>query len=509
MITIANLPLPEQARVHGDATRELTGASLDSRAVQPGELFAALPGANVHGATFAHGVVERGVSAILTDAAGWQTLIASGTDLRDVTVIETPEPRTVLGALSAAIQHTDAGRPRLLGVTGTNGKTTTTFILDALLQALGERTGLIGTIATVIDGEAVSSVRTTPESPDLHALLAQMRAAHVTWCAMEVSSHALAQHRVDGAHFSVAGFTNLSQDHLDFHPTMEDYFEAKALLFTPQFSDSGVVVLADDWARRLARTAGVPITTISRNPADAPSFLVRDEADGHFTLIDSTGSLKPLKARSPLPGDFNVMNTALALVMLLNAGFDAHDLGRVAGDFTVAVPGRMEVVSEAAPRAIVDYSHTPDALENVLGGLTGEPLVVVVGAGGDRDGSKRRLMGQAVARLADVVIVTDDNPRSEDPSAIRAQVLAGVAEARAGGVARVGEHTVFEIASRHDAIACGVRLAGATGTLLVAGKGHETGQDVGGTVHPFDDRVQTREAIAAGNSAAQTGRVQD
>ncbi len=510
MMRIDELPLPAAARVHGDPARTIDGVSHDSRTTGARDLYAALPGSNVHGATFAPGLIAQGVSAVLTDAAGVELLRASGADLENVTIIEVEHPRAQLGDIAAAVYDTAQGLPQLLGITGTNGKTTTTYMIDALLRALGETTGVIGTIATLIAGQRQDSVRTTPEAPELHGLLARMRQAGVTWCAMEVSSHALAQHRVDGAHFDVAGFTNLSQDHLDFHPTMEDYFEAKAQLFTPQFSQRGVIVLADDWARKLARTSPIPVVTISRHALDAPDYLITDDTGDRFTITGGPGAglQTPLRASSPLPGDFNVMNAALAIVMLLQAGFAPAALAEVVDGFEVTVPGRMEVVSDSAPRAIVDYSHTPDALINVLRGLSGSPLVAVFGAGGDRDHSKRPLMGRAGAQYADTVIVTDDNPRSEDPAQIRAEVLAGVRAAIADGTARVAEADVREIASRAQAIATAVDLAGENGTVLVAGKGHETGQDVAGTVHPFDDRQQTREAVA-GRGSAGAGRVQN
>ncbi|WP_328698843.1 UDP-N-acetylmuramoyl-L-alanyl-D-glutamate--2,6-diaminopimelate ligase [Brevibacterium rongguiense] len=532
-----SLPLPPDAVIHGDGSRPVTGVSHDSRTTAPGELYAALPGANVHGARFAGALLAAGVSAVLTDSAGLRLLRESGADTSSAVLIEVGDPRAALGDIAAALSGTRGAPPRLLGITGTNGKTTTTYLLDALLGELGETTGVIGTIATSIAGVRQPSARTTPESPELHRLLAQMRSAGAGWCSMEVSSHALAQHRVDGAQFAVAGFTNLSQDHLDFHPTMEDYFAAKAQLFTPQFSQRGAVVLADDWARRLAREAQIPVVTISRTAADEPDYLVVEDAPGgagsggsaaeaagaeaaaartpggggHFDLVRRTGAPgaeQRMRVASPLPGDFNVMNAALAVVMLLEAGFAFDAVARAAGGFTAAVPGRMEVVSPAGPRAIVDYSHTPDALVNVLSGLQGAPLVAVIGAGGDRDHGKRPLMGRAAAQWADAVIVTDDNPRSEDPAAIRAAVLSGALEAVADGTARAARSDVCEVASRAQAIAEAVRRAGPAGTVLVAGKGHETGQEIAGTVHPFDDREQTREAVARAAGGARAGRVQ-
>ncbi|WP_029088697.1 UDP-N-acetylmuramoyl-L-alanyl-D-glutamate--2,6-diaminopimelate ligase [Brevibacterium album] len=512
---LSQLRLPPASRLSGGGDPEITGVSHDSRTAGPGDLWAALPGARVHGAEFAAEVLSRGVSAVLTDEAGLErmrALAARHLEAGEVAVIVAEHPRAVLGDLAAQVFGTEAhpDEPLLLGVTGTNGKTTTVFILDALLRALGRTTGLIGTVATEVAGVSVPSVRTTPEAPELHGLFAQMRAAGVEACSMEVSSHALAQHRVDGAHFASVGFTNLSRDHLDFHPTMEDYFAAKAELFTPGRARTGVVVVEDEWGARMAAAARVPVRTLSEDPAVRPDhLLVREAEPGRFRLRLSDGAV--IRATAPLPGAFNVTNTALALAMLHAAGESADALERAAAGLTVTVPGRMERVSAAAPLAVVDYSHTPDALDKVLAGLdgTGDPLVVVMGAGGDRDREKRPHMGRAAARRADVVIVTDDNPRSEDPAEIRAAVLAGAREALADGTARARPESVRECAPRGAAIELGVRLAGAGGTLLVAGKGHETGQEIAGTVHPFDDRARTRDALTSEGRFPAHGRVQD
>lgn len=509
---LSELELPAAVRVLGDPHLDVSGVSHDSRTVAPGDLYAALPGANVHGARFAPELLRSGVRAVLTDDAGLAAIRAalaeSGEDAlaERTTFLVVADPRAHLGHIAAQVRGTDRESPLLIGITGTNGKTTTTYMVDGLLTALGHTTGVIGTVATLIAGRRQSSVRTTPEAPELHALFARMREAGVDTCAMEVSSHALSQHRVDGAHFRVVGFTNLSQDHLDFHGSMEEYFAAKAQLFTPEFADSGVIVLADDWARRLADRAEIPVVTISRDPADAPDYRITDEADGAFTL---TGAGLSLRARSPLPGDFNVLNTALALVLLLRTGIEPAALAAHARTFGAPVPGRMEVVHPADPRVIVDYSHTPDAIAQVLAGLDGGPgpLAIVVGAGGDRDRGKRQAMGRAAATEADVVIVTDDNPRSEDPAAIRAAVLAGVEQALADGSARVPRTAVREIGPRAEAIAAGIAAAGAGGTLVIAGKGHETGQEIAGVVHDFDDREQTRAALASRGAETGTGRV--
>lgn len=490
--------LPGGAAVDGDANITVNGASLDSRTVSPGGLYAALPGANVHGAQFAQQALDRGAAAILTDPAG-RDLLPETAD--GVPVLTHPAPRAVLGDIAAAIYGTDPQSPVLFGITGTNGKTTSTFILDALLKKVGKTTGLIGTVATVIADQEQPSARTTPEAPDLHRLFKDMRDRGVEACSMEVSSHALSQHRVDGTHFTVAGFTNLSQDHLDFHGSMEEYYRAKALLFTPQFASRGVIVLADDWARQLVNDSQIPVVTVSSRPEDSADYTIVGVDGLDFTLRGPHGDIR---AHSPLPGDFNISNTALALAMVLESGAAADKLAEAAESFAVRVPGRMEVVSDEAPRAIVDYSHTPDAIEKALAGLSGEPLVVVCGAGGERDHGKRPLMGKAAAENADVVIITDDNPRTEDPASIRAEVISGARAAAAEGTSRAAADAIFEYASRREAIEAGVAAAGSTGTLLVAGKGHEPGQDYGDVKLPFDDREITRTAVSQRGSSTAT-----
>jgi len=480
----------------------VTGVCLDSRAVQPGDLYAALPGARTHGARFARQAAQLGARAVLTDPAGVDLAADSG-----LPALVVPDPRAVLGALAAWMFGGPAERMLMFGVTGTNGKTTTTSLLDGALRAQGRRCGLIGTVATWVLDERVDSVRTTPEATDLAALMALMVRRGVEVCSMEVSSHAISLGRVDGIRFDVAGFTNLSQDHLDFHPTMEDYFAAKAQLFTPQRAGHAVVCVDDEWGRRLAAIATIPVTTFTTTapsptvpePVDVPGagddagaaqwrvVCARPRAGGtDFTLLGPDDAR--IAAHCPLPGAFNVANTALALLMLVVAGI-SPDLAAQTLAQAPAVPGRMEPVGQGAPDvplAVVDYAHTPDAVATALRALRparGGPLVIVFGAGGDRDRTKRSKMGAQAARYADAVVVTDDNPRSEDPAQIRASVLEG-----ARSVGGDGAGTVLEVADRREAIATGVRLAGPEGIVLVAGKGHERGQEVAGVVHPFDDR---------------------
>ncbi|ROP43092.1 UDP-N-acetylmuramoyl-L-alanyl-D-glutamate--2,6-diaminopimelate ligase [Pseudokineococcus lusitanus] len=495
---------------------DVTGVTLDSRAVARGDLYAALPGARAHGADFAHDARAAGAVAVLTDAEGERRLRAAGQDLP---VVVAPDPRAVVGDLAARVHRTGTHRgdgpgPLLLGITGTNGKTTTAYLLEGALAAAGRTTGLVGTVETRVAGEVVASARTTPEAPVLHALLARMARAGVDVAALEVSSHALSLHRVDGLVVDVAGFTNLSQDHLDFHDGMEDYFAAKASLFTPERSRRGVVVVDDAWGRRLAQQASVPVTTVATAAGTPADWTAEVAPDGvgptgtDFVLAGPDGAR--LLLRAPLPGAFNVANTALAAVVLLEAGLAADE---VVGGLSQAgsVPGRLELVAPPAapdgtplaalPRVLVDYAHTPDAVAAALAAVrpsTAGRLVVVLGAGGDRDRGKRGPMGAAAARAADVVVVTDDNPRSEEPAAVRAAVLAGATSP--GGrdpLAPPAPATVLEVGDRARALRAALDAAGPDGTVLVAGKGHERGQEVAGVVHPFDDRDEVRAALAA------------
>ncbi|MFQ6170481.1 UDP-N-acetylmuramoyl-L-alanyl-D-glutamate--2,6-diaminopimelate ligase [Oryzobacter sp. R7] len=472
----------------------VTGVTLDSRGVLPGDLYAALPGARAHGADYAADVAAAGAAAVLTDADGADRMAGAGVDL-PVLVVE--RPRSVLGAVAARVYGTEDLDLRLVGITGTNGKTTTAYLVHSALTALGRRAGLIGTVETRLGEERVGSVRTTPEAPDLHALLAVMAERGLDTCVMEVSSHALAQHRVDGVVYDVALFTNLSQDHLDFHADMDDYFAAKASLFTPERARRGLVCTDDDWGTRLVERSGVPVQTIG-TAADADWHVGVDSADPAAFRLTAEGV--DLHLRSSLPGDFNVTNTAMAAAALVLLGEDADAVGRaVLAD--PHVPGRMEAVAAPdgvdAPRTLVDYAHTPDAIRAALLALrpsTPGSLVCLTGAGGDRDRDKRHAMGAAAAEVADLVVVTDDNPRSEDPAAIRAAVLEGVEEARAAG----RDVAVLEVGDRRDAIREALRAVWSEGpraTVAVVGKGHETGQDVAGTVHPFDDRDEVAEAL--------------
>lgn len=459
----------------------ITGVTLDSRGVRDGDLFAALPGHVRHGADFARQAVANGAVALLTDSAG---LTQCG-DL-GVPVIVIENPRAHLGALAARVQGNPTDALTMLGITGTNGKTTVTHLLDAALQTAGHRTGVIGTVGVSIAGESHPGSRTTPESTDLHELLAVMQANTVDVVSMEVSSHAMSEHRVDGVHFDVVGFTNLTQDHLDYHGSMEQYFLAKAELFTPAHAKCAVIGVDDEWGTRLAQGCTIEATTWSAQ-GNAADWTVAESARG----ITITGPNEGCEIEFHLPGAFNRANAVCAFAMLRCIGVPAADIARSWAN--VAVPGRMEDVSSGYPvRVLVDYAHTPDAVERALTAARGEGrLIAVIGAGGDRDRGKRPEMGALAARLADGVWITDDNPRSEDPAAIRAAVREGVmtvpgdlrAEVRETGDRALAIHEAISAAHPGDVVA-------------ILGKGHESGQDVAGVVTEFDDRVVARAALA-------------
>jgi UDP-N-acetylmuramoyl-L-alanyl-D-glutamate--2,6-diaminopimelate ligase len=399
----------------------------------------------------------------------------------------------VLGPAAAAVYGSPSRRLSVLGVTGTSGKTTTTFLIRAGLAAAGVPTALIGTVATLIGNDQISTGFTTPEAPELQALLAVMAERDVTTVAMEVSSHALALGRADGVDFAVGAFTNLSRDHLDFHADLDDYFEAKAKLFDGR-SRVAAIVTDDEWGQRLAARVGpgaITVGTTGNHTATwrATDIVVRTDASTSFRAV---GPGRDFAAGTAILGSYNVANALLALAVLDAVGVDP----RLAAPAVAAagVPGRMERVVAGQPfLVVVDYSHKPAAVEGALRALrplTSQRLVIVLGCGGDRDQAKRPIMGEVAARYADVLIVTDDNPRSEDPAAIRRAMLDG-----AGKVPAAERAEVVEIGSRGAAVAAAIRMAGPGDTVLIAGKGHELGQEVAGTVYPFDDRDVARGVL--------------
>jgi UDP-N-acetylmuramoyl-L-alanyl-D-glutamate--2,6-diaminopimelate ligase len=479
------------------ATVAVTGATLRAQYVRPGDLFAALPGAHAHGADFAAAALAAGAVAVLTDAAG-----AERPSLRDagVPLLVHRNPRSALGTLAARVYGDPSHHVAVLGVTGTSGKTTTTAMVAAGLAAAGLTAGLIGTIGTRIGDERLAIGLTTPEAPDLQALLAVMAERGASHVAMEVSSHALSLGRVSGIRFAVGAFTNLSQDHLDFHPDMEDYFTAKARLFDGR-SRVEIVCTDSEWGRRLVKPGTIAVSTLHTSPGlrgwAAVDVVAAPNGGQAFTALGPDRLRIDITLR--LPGTFNVANALLAVAILHAAGVEPAAIA--SGLAGVDVPGRMERVDLGQDfTAVVDYSHKPAAVALALdavraqlarAGSTGRVLTVL-GCGGDRDAGKRPLMGAAAARRSALLVITDDNPRGEDPAAIRAAMLAGALDVPAG---QRGE--VVEIGDRRAAIERVVAAAEPGDVVVVAGKGHETGQEIAGIVHPFSDRDELIAAIRA------------
>lgn len=488
--------------IDGDGATPVRGVTFDSRSVSAGDLFFCVPGYVSDGHAFAPRAIADGAVALCVERP-----LGLGV------------PEMVVSNMRIAMARVGAefyGRPSedllMLGVTGTSGKTTTVYLLEPILAAAGHTTGLIGTIETRIAGASRPGVRTTPDSLDLQRLFAEMRAAGVTAVAMEVTSHALVLHRIEGVRFAAAAFTNLSQDHLDFHADMEDYFAAKRSLFTPDRIDGGAINVDDPSGRTIKDSADVEMIGFGFAPdADVRPDAIRTGPWGQeFVALTPAGDIK---VATPLIGDFNLSNCLAAIAVSLQAGISpaAIEEGLARAK---SVPGRFEAVDTGQPfTVVVDYSHKPDALDNVLrearriaggGGGSGQVLCVF-GCGGDRDRAKRPLMGAVAARLADVVIVTSDNPRGEDPSAIMAEILEGVNAERADGA----DHVLVD---RREAIEIAIGRARPGDVVVIAGKGHETGQEFADHTEPFDDRAVARAALMAtrgglGRTAGQAGDV--
>lgn len=473
MATLADLAA--LGTLHGAGDALLRRAQLDSRAVQPGDLFCAIPGFAVDGHDFAAAAVQRGAAGLLVERR---------LDL-PVPQLVVPDARVATARAAAVLAGDPTSRLQVIGVTGTNGKTTTAYLLRHLLQASGRSCGLIGTVEQIVGGVQQEGGRTTPEAPDLQGLFVAMLEAGDDACVMEVSSHAMSLHRADAIDWAAVAFTNLSRDHLDFHDTMEDYFEAKRLLIA-EAPGRAVIDIDDEYGARLAgdfRDAlVVAIDTLVPDGGLRATELVADASGTDFTVGG-------VRTRVPLPGPFNVRNALVALGLAVQVGIRLQDAARSLPHAPVA-PGRMEPIDAGQPFAVyVDYAHTPDALVRVLDaarGLSQSRVLCVFGCGGDRDRGKRPEMGRAVAGGADVVIATSDNPRSEDPTAILDDVVAGI------------DGPVTVIVDRREAIAFALEQAQAGDVVVIAGKGHEQGQTIAGKTHPFDDAQVARELLTTG-----------
>ena len=478
------------AHLTGDPKVSVSGATVNSRDVQPGDLFGAFTGLKLHGARFAADAVAAGASAILTDAAGAE--IVAGLSI-NVPVLIAADARLALGEAAAAIYGDPSRDLVFVGVTGTNGKTTTAYFIDNALAQVHSSRGMMGTVELRVGDETIESPRTTVEAPVLHGLLARMREEGVTAAVTEVSSHAAALERISGAEFSVAVFTNLQWDHLDFHGDMAGYLAAKAKLFAPGRARRGIINVDDEWGRTLAASVQIPVQTVSTKldtpqPADWVVTWADVGLDGvgsRFTFTDPEGVEH--RAESPLPGLVNVSNALVAIAAAHAAGVPLEQATEGVAP-AHGVPGRRERVierSETDPLAIVDYAHTPDALTLALQGvrpITPGRLILIFGSDGDRDQGKRPVMGEIAAGLADVIVLTDENPRSEEPAAVRAAIRAGIQQARPD------LHDVHEVEPRAAAVEYGLRLGEPGDTVIVTGKGHEPTQEVAGVFHRYNDR---------------------
>ena len=510
--------LEAQPHLALSGSRNVTGISMDSRSVREGDLYVALPGAKTHGASFAAAAVAAGAAGILTDAQGQRIVAEAHLDLADTALIIGTDLRRVLGSLAAFIYGSnDYPQLQRFAVTGTNGKTTTTYMLESVFRAaLGVKTGLVGTIQILIDGVSIPSAMTTPESVHVHALLSLMGQRGVRCAAMEVSSHAIDYRRVDGVRYAMSGFTNLTQDHLDLHGGMEEYFDSKAQLFTPERTERAVITADDPWGQRMLvhaqqqlgaqntirlltnHGAGLEAVPADFGVNDWAVTEVMAQGLGH-TFVLANGAGERVQARTGLPADFNVSNAALAALMawLSTSEEEREPLAAALASgeaLTPVVPGRMQLIGHS-PHTIVDFAHNPDGLIRALEAMDrpGEGRVIIVfGATGERDQGKRPIMGEIAARYADIVIVTDDDPHGEDPAPIREAVAAGAQRAIAAG-ARA--HEVHNIAPRGRAIAQAIDMATPDDAVLIAGRGHETAQDVAGVDVQLDDRLEVARAM--------------
>ena len=462
----------------------ITGATHSDSDVMPGDLFVAIPGAKRHGAEFSESAKNRGAVAVLTDPAGAKLV-------KDLPVLIVDNPRLVAGRVCALLYSEPMRDLNCIAITGTNGKTTVTTLLHQIFSAAHRECGLIGTVETRIGDEVIASIRTTPEATDMQALAAVMRERHMRHLVVEASSHALQLHRLEGAHFAIAGFTNLTQDHLDFHGDMESYFAAKAALFNFAMAELACINIDDPYGARLAASTELPVVSISRaNP----------KAVWHYTQIDSAARGVQLKIRgaggiliettTTLRGGYNFDNLLMAIAIAVESGVDPIDIAAIVPKISGAV-GRLEEVSVGQNfNAFVDYAHTPDAVSNVLKSIrefTSGKVIAVLGCGGDRDASKRPLMGKALIENTDIAIFTSDNPRSEDPAEVLREMVGGLSVSDPSQI----------ISDRSSAITYAVSKAEFGDTVIILGKGHELGQEIKGKVFEFDDRLILAQAIEA------------
>ena len=471
----------------------ITGITLDSNEVIQGDLFVALPGANSHGSKFIDSAAANGAIAVLTDMSA----IVNA----DIPVLRVNDPRLWVGVIADKFYRNPSSALNVYGITGTNGKTTTSYLLQQIWDFNNRNSGLLGTVETRIGDEMFPTKRTTPEAPELQSILAIMRERHNLNVVMEVSSHALALNRVEGTKFSVVAFTNLSHDHLDFHENMENYYQAKSRLFKFGFSDKAIINIDDAWGQRLFEETEIEKISISTHNQKANWKILEtslmdpnssSKSAVQLTIAGPGGIL--LSIATPLMGDYNSANVLMALALAVESGIDPLSAANALNSAKGA-PGRMESIELGQNfTAVVDYAHTPDAVSAALKAVrssTRGRIIAVLGCGGDRDAIKRPLMGKALISGADLAIFTSDNPRSEDPLSILNQMHEGIELA--------DNH--FVIADRSEAIKFAIDNAAQSDCVLILGKGHETGQEVMGQISPFDDRVELKNAIRSARSA--------
>ena len=476
-------------RIH-QGTAHLTGISMNTADLLPGDLFVAMPGLKTHGAKFAERAVELGAAAVITDAEG-ATLIPES-----VPSALLEHPRLQLGELAAFVySNNPKTMPKIFGTTGTNGKTSTSYLLEAILRQLGEVTGLTSTAERHIAGEVIVSRLTTPESTEMHALIARMREKHVTSVAIEVSAQALSQHRVDGLIFDVAGFTNLSHDHLDDYGDMESYFRAKAALFTPAHAKRGVICVDTDYGQRLVALSEIPVLTVTHLDEVPADYRVRvlAEEPTHTSFEVSAPNGDTLISSVPLIGAHMAYNAALAIVMLIEAGFEFEHIARAIADGILAyLPGRTErVTGLTGPDIFVDFGHSPDAFLNTLAAVrkvTKGKVLMLFGADGDRDASKRPDMARVAARGCDILVITDHHPRFEEPASIRATLVSEARKARP-------DLEIHEVSPPEAAIRLAVSLVSEGDSILWAGPGHQDYRDIRGVRTVYSARSEARQAL--------------
>lgn len=485
---------------------EVSGVTLGTGDLHPGDLFVGIQGVNSHGASYAAAAKQGGAVAILTDAAG-ADIAEADPGAAGLPILIVDDPRGALGALSAWVYRTAESSALLFGTTGTNGKTSTSYLLEAILRQLGLVTGLSSTAERHIGELTVVSRLTTPEASEMHALLARMREAGVRAVAVEVSAQALTRHRVDGLVFDVVAFTNLSHDHLDDYADMEEYFQAKLELFAPEHGKRGVVCLDTAWGARVVAESRIPVTTIATvghaSPEDVTNaewvveVLEESAAYTEFRLTGPDG--RSLVTREPLIGWHMAANAALAIVMLVEAGFELEAIGAAIavdeqgdGGIQAYLPGRTERVSgERGPSVYVDFGHSPDAFENTLAAVrkfTTGRTIMVFGADGDRDATKRHEMARVAAQGSDILVITDHHPRFEDAASIRATLLEGAKLA-------ADQPETYEVSPPEAAIRKAVSLAKEGDSILWAGPGHQDYRDIRGERTPYSARDEARAAL--------------